>query len=108
MPSLTTNRMLRMRSMADANLTKRIAELEAEIARLNAAAATSRPLRRRLSGKLTHTKLRTFNQPGRVIGDGNNLLYKCSGHGRGCWIYRYKAHGRAYDIPLGGYPAVSL
>jgi integrase len=90
--------------MVDANLTRRIGELEAEIARLT----TARPQRRRLSGKLTDTKLRTFNEPGRIIGDGNNLLFKCTGHGHGCWIYRYKVGGKARDIGLGAYPAVSL
>jgi integrase len=94
--------------MADANLTKRIAELEAEIERLKAEAATSRPLRRRLGGKLTDRKLKSFNQPGHVIGDGNNLLYKCSGLGLGCWIYRYKVHGKARDVGLGAYPSVSV
>lgn len=39
--------------MADAGLTKRIAELEAEIERLKAA----RPPRTRLSGKLTESRL---------------------------------------------------
>jgi integrase len=90
--------------MADSNLTRRIAELEAEIAWLTA----SRPLRRRLGGKLTDTKLRNFNEPGRIISDGSNLLFKCTGHGHGCWIYRYKAGGKARDIGLGAYPAVSL
>ena len=94
--------------MADTNLTRRIADLEAEIARLNAAAARSRPLRRRLNGTLTDRKLKTFNKPNRIIGDGNNLLYKCGGLGHGCWIYRYKVGGKACDIGLGGYPAVSL
>jgi len=42
--------------MADTNLTRRIAELETEIARLKAEATTSRPIRRRLNGKLTDRK----------------------------------------------------
>jgi hypothetical protein len=67
--------------MADANLTKRVAELEAEIERLKAEAATSRPLRRRLGGRLNDRKLKSLNQPGHILGDGNNLLYKCGGLG---------------------------
>lgn len=90
--------------MADAGLTKRIAELEAEIERLKAA----RPPRTRLSGQLTESRLQKLGKTGSLVGDGNNLLYKSAGLGRGCWIYRYKAGGKARDIGLGGYAAVSL
>ena len=82
--------------MADANLTKRIAELEAENRTAQRRGATSRPLRRRLGGKLTDTKLRTFNKPGRVIGDGNTCCTNAPGTGRaaGFSVTRFPA-GRA-------------
>lgn len=64
--------------MADANLTKRIADLEAEIERLKA----SRPPRRRVASKLTESRLQKLGEAGGLVGDGNNSLYKCASLGR--------------------------
>ena len=100
-PSLTTNRMKRMRSMAELTLAQHLAQARAEVARLEALADISRPIRRRLRDKLTDRRIKR-------LGDGfhsdGGSLYLLVRAGRKSWIVRHKDR----DHGLGGYPKTGL
>src|SRR5262245_50219948 len=40
--------------------------------------------------------------------DGNGLYQQVTASGASSWVFRYKRDGKARDMGLGGYPAVSL
>lgn len=58
-------------------------------------------------GKLTAVQLRNLSEPGRYS-DGEGLILKFFGAGRGSWIVRVQANGKRRDIGLGTLADVSL
>lgn len=58
-------------------------------------------------GKLTAVQLRNLSEPGRYS-DGEGLILKFFGAGRGSWIVRVQADGKRRDIGLGTLADVSL
>lgn len=58
-------------------------------------------------GKLTAVQLRNLSEPGRYS-DGEGLILKFFGAGRGSWIVRVQADGKRRDIGLGTLANVSL
>lgn len=58
-------------------------------------------------GKLTAVQLRNLSEPGRYS-DGEGLILKFVGPGRGSWIVRVQADGKRRDIGLGTLADVSL
>ena len=58
-------------------------------------------------GKLTATKVRALNEPGRYS-DGDGLFLELNGKESGRWLLRVQSGGRRRDIGLGSLKAVSL
>lgn len=58
-------------------------------------------------GKLTATKVRALNEPGRYS-DGDGLFLELNGKVSGRWLLRVQSGGRRRDMGLGSLKAVSL
>lgn len=58
-------------------------------------------------GKLTAVKVKSLKEPGRYS-DGEGLILKLFGTGRGSWIVRVQTNGKRQDIGLGKLSDVSL
>lgn len=58
-------------------------------------------------GKLTAVQVRNLREPGRYS-DGEGLILKFFGSGRGSWIVRVQADGKRRDIGLGTLAEVGL
>jgi integrase len=91
--------------MTELTLAEQIAKTKAELARLEALAKSSRPIRRRLSGKLTVRRIKTTVKAGKdgFFGDGRNLYLRLR-DGNATWICRKNRK----DYGLGPYPEVGL
>jgi integrase len=92
--------------MAESNdtvLLQRIAELEAQLARLTAPADRPHRNRNRLSTRFVETVKRAG-----FYADGGNLYLDFKDPPGKNWVLRYKRDGRARDHGLGSYPVVRL
>ncbi|MFV0643372.1 MAG: tyrosine-type recombinase/integrase [Sphingomonadaceae bacterium] len=58
-------------------------------------------------GKLTALRIRNLKEPGRYS-DGEGLVLKFAGNGKGSWIVRVQSNGKRKDIGLGSLTDVSL
>src|SRR5262249_30633673 len=85
-----------------AELRRRIAELEAQLAQ---SLPTDR--RHRARNRLSTRFVETLKRPG-FYSDGNNLYLDFKDPPSKNWVFRYKREGRARDHGLGAWPLVSL
>lgn len=58
-------------------------------------------------GKLTATGLRNLKEPGRYA-DGDGLMLRLVGPGKGSWIVRVQANGRRQDVGVGTLASMTL
>jgi len=58
-------------------------------------------------GKLTAKEVESLRMPGRK-GDGDGLWFQVQGQTQRSWLLRYMRSGKAREMGLGAYPAVSL
>jgi integrase/transcriptional regulator with XRE-family HTH domain len=87
--------------------TAKIAELEAEVARLRLAARRGNTL----PGKLSTSRIEKLIRDGKdgTYGDGGNLWLQVSNKGRAVsWLLRWKLQGRGENMGLGSYKDFSL
>ena len=60
-----------------------------------------------MGGKLTNSKIKALNLPGK-FGDGGTLFLRVAPGGSKQWIQRITINGKRRDIGLGGWPIISL
>ena len=60
-----------------------------------------------MGGKLTNSKIKALNLPGK-FGDGGTLFLRVAPGGSKQWVQRLTIDGKRRDIGLGGWPIISL